>query len=210
MMLYLFEHFGVAVGAISGVLAASGKRIDLFGVTVLALVTALGGGTVRDLALRTPPVFWIHDANYVVTGVATAVVMFIIARRWVMPAKMLAVADAFVLALFTMLGTSKALAHQAGNINAILLGVITGVAGGIVRDVLVGEIPLVFRSGTYLYATAATCGAVVFVLLEAWQPGGLQNFVAGTVVTLALRLASIRWRITLPVFQGERPVDPSP
>jgi uncharacterized membrane protein YeiH len=202
MMLYLFEHFGVAVGAISGVLAAGGKRIDLFGVTVLALVAALGGGTVRDVALRTPPVFWIHDANYVVTGVGTAVVMFIIARRWTMPGKMLAVADAFVLALFTMLGAGKALVNGAGNINAILLGVITGVAGGILRDVLVGEIPLVFRPGTFLYATAATAGGAVFVLLETRWPLAPANFVLGAVITLLLRLASIRWRVTLPVFEN--------
>ena len=207
-MLYTFEHFGVAVGAISGVLAAAGKRIDLFGVSVLALVAALGGGTMRDLVLRTPPVFWIHDVNYVVTGLVTAVVMFVIARRWVMPALMLLVADAFVLALFTTIGAGKALACGAGNLNAVLLGVMTGVAGGILRDVLVGEIPLVFRPGIYLYATAATFGAVAFVLLEAWRPHASQNLIIATLVTLGLRLGSIRWRITLPIFKHRPDADP--
>jgi uncharacterized membrane protein YeiH len=205
MMLYLFEHFGVAVGAISGVLAAAGKRIDLFGVTVLALVAALGGGTLRDLTLGAAPVFWIRDPNYVVTGAGTALIMFLIARRWMMPEKMLAVADAFVLALFTMLGAEKAMTHGAGSINAVVLGVITGVAGGIFRDVLVGQIPLVFRPGTFLYATAAFVGAIVFVLLDAGWPHAPRNFVIGTVLTLLVRLGSIRWRITLPVYDHHSP-----
>ncbi len=132
-MHYLFQHFGVVVGAVSGVLAAGGKRIDLFGVIVLGLVTALGGGTLRDVVLGPDPtlgssaVFWIRDSSYVVTGIVASLVMFFIARRWMMPHKLLAVADAFVLAAFTILGAAKALAFHAGSVNAVVLGVMTGV-----------------------------------------------------------------------------------
>jgi uncharacterized membrane protein YeiH len=205
-MYYAFQHFGVVVGAISGVLAASGKRIDLFGVIVLGLVTALGGGSLRDVVLGPDPdqgcsaVFWIRDSNYVVTGIAASVVMFFIARRRTMPKKLLAVADAFVLAVFTILGTEKALAFHTGSVNAIVLGVITGVAGGIARDVLVGEIPLVFRTETYFYATAAFAGAVVFVLMERWWPGNPASGSVGAGTTLALRFIAIRWKLALPVF----------
>ena len=199
-MHYLFEHFGVVVSAISGVLAAGGKRIDLFGVIVLAMVTALGGGTLRDVVLRRSGVFWIDDANYVLTVVVTAVVMFAIARHWTMPPKSLAIADALALAFFTIVGAGKGLAFGAGECNAIVLGITTGVAGGILRDVLVGEIPLVFRQETFLYATAAFAGAMVFVTTEHWVPGFPANRWLGTGTILALRLSSIQWKWSLPVF----------
>lgn len=206
---YLSQHFGVVVGAVSGVLAAGGKRIDLFGVIVLGLVTALGGGTLRDVvlgpdpALGTSAVFWIRDANYVVTATVASVAMFFVARLWTMPHKLLAVADAFVLASFTILGASKAVAFGVGSVNAVFLGVITGVAGGIVRDVLVGEIPLVFRPETYFYATAAFVGATVYVVLERWLPRNAAGGLVGAGITLALRLASIQWKLSLPVFRAE-------
>ena len=205
---YLFQHFGVVVGAISGVLAAGGKRIDLFGVIVLGLVTALGGGTLRDVVLGPDPtlgcsaVFWIRDSSYVVTGIVASVVMFFIARRWVMPSKLLAVADAFVLAAFTILGAAKALTFDAGGVNAVVLGVMTGVAGGILRDVLVGEIPLVFRQETYFYATAAFAGATVFIVLERWLPGNSAGGFVGAGITLALRFVAIQWKLSLPVFRA--------
>jgi uncharacterized membrane protein YeiH len=207
-MYYLLQHFGVAIGAITGVLAAEGKRIDLFGVVVLGLVAALGGGTLRDVALGPEPargtsaVFWIRDSNYVITAMATAIIMFFIARRRVMPQKLLAIADAFVLALFAILGAAKALTFQAGSVNAVVLGVITGVAGGILRDVLVGEIPLVFRRETYFYATAAFAGVTVFVLLERWLPDHLANRFVGIGLILALRFTAIQWRLSLPVFKS--------
>jgi uncharacterized membrane protein YeiH len=198
----LFEHFAVAVSAISGVLAASNKRIDLFGVMVLALVTALGGGTVRDVVLGATPVFWIKAPHYVINAVVTALVMFCIAHRWSMPQTLLDVADAFGLALFTMLGAAKALSFEAGSVNAVVLGVITGVAGGILRDVLVGQIPLVFRREIFLYATAAFCGATGYVLMERSCPGLSLNRLVGIGATLLLRLVAIQWRLSLPVFKS--------
>jgi uncharacterized membrane protein YeiH len=218
-MYYLAQHFGVVVGAVSGALAAGGKRIDLFGVIVLGVVTALGGGTLRDVvlgpdpALGTSAVFWIRDANYLVTATAASVAMFFIARLWTMLHKLLAIADAFVLAAFTILGTSKAVTFGVGAVNAVFLGVITGVAGGIFRDVLVGEIPLVFRQETYFYATAAFVGALVYVVIERWIPGNPAGGVVGAGIILALRLASIQWKLSLPVFEagnqddGTRPGD---
>ena len=200
-MLYLGEHFAVTVSAISGVLAAGGKRVDLFGVIVLALVTALGGGTVRDVALGAYPLVWVKNPDYVLNAALTAFVFFFIARYWKVPPAILAIADAFGLALFTILGAVKGLAFGVGDVNAVLLGVITGVTGGIIRDILVGEIPMVFRKEIYLYATAAFCGAVAFVLLERWHPGGPGNRLAGSAVTLALRLAAIRWKLTLPLYR---------
>jgi uncharacterized membrane protein YeiH len=201
-MRYVFEHLGVAVCAITGALAAKNKRVDLFGVVVLALVTALGGGTLRDLILGTRP-FWTVDVSFALGATAAAVGTFFVARFWEMPATSLLLADACGLALFTMIGTERALAFSAPNTVAVMLGVMTGVAGGIIRDVLTGEIPLVFRSGIYLYATAALCGASVFVLI-APHVSPLVGQSITVAVTLGLRLAAIRWRLVLPEFQARQ------
>jgi uncharacterized membrane protein YeiH len=200
----VLEHLGVAVAAITGVLAARGKRVDLFGVLVLAMVTAFGGGTARDLALGIRPVFWVSDASFVVTVFFTALVTFFIARARELPALALLVADACALAFFAMVGTQKALACSAAPHLAVAMGVITGVAGGMIRDVLVGRIPLVFGREIYLYATAALVGAIVFVILERVTPSAWMNLPAGALITLVLRLAGIRWRLTLPVFADPR------
>ena len=200
-MLYWLEQFGVAVGALSGVLAARGKHVDLFGVVVLALVAAFGGGTLRDLALGDTPVFWVRDGNCILIATGTALVAFFIARVHTFSSLVLIVADAVVLAFFTMIGVKKALLFSAPTPVAVTLGVVTGVAGGILRDTLTGEIPLVFRSEIYFYATASLCGAVSFLLLLRWLPDPQIALLAGAAVTLALRLAAVRWKLKLPVFK---------
>ena len=204
-MQYLLEQFGVSVAAITGVLAARGKKVDLFGVIVLALVTAFGGGTIRDLMLGDVPVFWTKDALYLLNAVITAVVTFYLVRYHELPATVLLVVDAFVLALFTMIGTRKGLEFAFAPTVAIAMGVITGVAGGMLRDLLLGEIPLVFRQETYLYATAAFLGASLFVVAAHFSADAQMNMVFGTAATLLLRLAGIRWRMTLPVFRPKHP-----
>ena len=200
-MQYLLEHFAVSIAAITGVLAARGKAVDLFGVLVLALVTAFGGGTVRDVLLGDLPVFWMADQSFVLNAAATAVVVFFLVRYHELPMAVLMVADAFALALFTMIGTRKGLAFPVESSIAVMLGVTTGVAGGILRDLLIGEIPLVFRREIYLYATAAFGGALTFVLLHQYSLNPKTNAIISTLVTLLLRLAGIKWRIRLPMFR---------
>src|SRR5688572_9232631 len=129
-MRYFLEHLGVAVAAITGVLAARGKRVDLFGVLVLALVTAVGGGTIRDLALGIRPVFWVSEPSFIITATATAFATFIVGRQRELRENVLLIADACALAFFTMIGTQKALACSAAPHVAVAMGVITGVAGG--------------------------------------------------------------------------------
>ncbi len=192
------EHAGIAVGAISGVLAAKGKEIDLFGVLVLALAAAFGGGTTRDVLVN-EPVAWMQHPAMMMNALFTALAAFFAARWLRMPHGVLNVADALSLAFFVMLGTGKGLLLKFAPPVAVLLGVVTGVAGGIVRDVLLGTVPAVFRRGIHLYATAAGAGATVYVLL---QPlGSLPAAVAGFLTVLLLRLAAIRWKWALPVFR---------
>ena len=175
--------------------------MDLFGVMVLALVTAVGGGTIRDLCLGVRPVFWIEQPHHVWTALIAAAVTFVAARFVRMPEKLLTIADAFGLAPFGIMGTEKALALGAPGIVAILLGIVTGVAGGILRDVLRGELPLVFQPDVNLYATAVFVGALVFVLLREWLPPSESHRYIGMVVILVLRLAAMRWRLQLPTFR---------
>jgi uncharacterized membrane protein YeiH len=196
------EHFAVAVSAISGVLAAAGRRLDLFGVMVLALVTAVGGGTIRDLCLGAHPVFWIRDPSHIVTASITALATFVVARFWRLPHRALLIADAFGLALFTVAGVEKSFLHQQSAVIAVMLGVVTGVAGGMLRDVLRREVPLVFRPDIYLYATAAFCGAAVLVALRHFAPDFRDARLVAMGVVLTLRLAAIGWKIRLPVFES--------
>lgn len=199
----------MSTAAITGVLAARGKQVDLFAVIVLALVTAVGGGTLRDLMLGAEHVFWIEDPRFLVNATITAVVTFFLVRFHELPTTVLMVADAFALALFTMVGAQKTMGFHVASAVVVLMGVMTGVAGGIMRDLLIGEIPLVFRREIYLYATAAFCGASFFVLLHFWSANSQLNMILGIVVTLALRLAGIKWRIGLPLFRPKVTTPPS-
>jgi len=205
---YLLELFAVAVAAISGVLAGRGKQVDLFGVLVLALVTAFGGGTLRDLMLGDLPVAWIRDPDYIVVASIAAFATFFAARFFEFPGLILLIADAFALALFSASGARKALGFGVPPVIAVAMGVITGVAGGMIRDVLTGEIPLVLRAQIYLYATASMLGASVLVLLSRTSTLSPQTcMLAGIFVSLVLRLAAIRWRLVLPVYLPRLPVE---
>lgn len=197
------EHFGVGVSAISGVLAARGKKVDLFGVLVLALVTAFGGGTVRDLLVGDLPVVWIREPTFLLNATVVAVLTFFVRRVRELPGSFLLVADAFALALFTIVGTRKGVSLEFAPPVAVLLGVVTGVAGGILRDVLTGEVPLVFQPQIYLYATAALIGATAFVTAHHWWPDQPGITVGCTALILLLRLAGIRLKLSLPILEPE-------
>ena len=184
--------------AASGALLAGRKRLDLFGVVVIGLVTAVGGGTLRDLLLGTTPVFWVRRPTYVGVAVA-AVIVVLVGARWLGPRRgALLVADACGLALFSVLGAREAIGAGAPPAIAVVMGVMTGVAGGLMRDVLCGEIPLILRQE--VYATAALAAAGVFIGLTTLGVGGDAPVWAGILAGLGLRLAAIRWGFSLPIF----------
>jgi uncharacterized membrane protein YeiH len=193
---------GVAVFAVSGALAAGRKSLDWLGVAVIAVVTAIGGGTLRDLLLDRHPIFWIADPRYLlVTLVATAFTLLYVHLRIPAP-RALFVADALGLAFFTIGGVQIAQQWGLSGLLAILMGSITGVAGGMLRDVLCAEIPLILRKGQ-LYATSTIVGAALYLLLE--QAGMTRDAAAlfgmGTIVVV--RFAAILWRLELPVLSLE-------
>lgn len=197
----LLDHFGVAVAALSGVLAARGKQLDLFGVLVLALVTAFGGGSLRDMLLGDGAVAWLRSPEFFTTVCITAMISFFLCQWWTPPANLLLVADALALGFFAVAGTRKGLTLGFAPSVSITLGVITGVAGGIIRDTLTGRVPLVFRQDTYFYATAAMFGGLMFCLLRTPLGEDRATWIALTSA-LVLRLSAIRYRLVLPVFES--------
>ena len=200
-LIYGLGLAGAAVNAASGVLEAGRKPFDLFGMIVVALAAALGGGSLRDMLLdRT--VFWIADQSYLITALAAGVSTFILARQVKLPAGLFLIPDAIGLALFTVVGTEVALSLGAPWLVASLMGVITGVFGGILRDVLCNEAPLVF-SGE-LYGSAAWLGALTLIALPQLGVGrGVAAIVAGAVI-LTVRLLAIRYHWHLPIYSARR------
>jgi uncharacterized membrane protein YeiH len=197
-LIRMFDLFGVAVFAVSGALVAGRKQMDLFGVIVLAIVTGIGGGTLRDLLLGSTPVFWIDQPVYIV--VASGAALGTLATRRVIPLRrtVLLVADAIGLAFFCVLGAAKAVQAGAGPTIPMLMGVMTGVVGGVIRDLLAGEVPLILRHD--LYATVAVVGAGSYELLTALGTSEPVAAWIGMLSALGLRLAAIRWHWGLPMF----------
>lgn len=205
MLIHILDLAGTAVFAMAGALAAGRKQMDLFGAVVLGLATALGGGTIRDVTLSIHPVFWVADPIYIIVATAAALVAFFAARQVTGRGRWLMVADAFGLALFTVIGTQKAMSVGAPATICVIMGMMTGVAGGMIRDVLAGEIPLILRRE--IYATASLAGAVAYAVLSVWCPDAPCAIVPAMLVTLGLRLAAIRWNLSLPVFPSAPPPD---
>jgi uncharacterized membrane protein YeiH len=200
MILYLLEMCGVAVFAVSGALAAGRKRFDLLGVMVIATVTAIGGGTLRDVLLDRHPVFWIQDPTYLPVIFVAAALTVVYSRFRPPPRTSLVVADAFGLALFTISGAQIAEAQDLPGIIVVVMGTITGTAGGVLRDVLSGEVPLLLRQ-TDLYATASIAGVLVYLGAEAAGVSVPLASLLGMAVVAGLRIAAIVWSLRLPVFR---------
>jgi len=196
----LLDHFGVSVSALSGVLAAREKGLDLFGVLVLALVTAVGGGSLRDVLAGDGAVFWLHSPGVFHNVCITAVVSFVISHRWEPHKTLFQIADALALCFFAVAGTRKGMSLGFDPSVCVALGVITGVAGGIIRDTLMSRLPLVFHKDTYFYATAAMFGGLIYILLREQAGDDRATWIAVSAAIL-LRLGAIRYRLSLPSFK---------
>lgn len=200
MYLYVLDLLGVAVFAISGALAAGRRRLDLIGVVVLASVTAVGGGTVRDLLLDRHPIFWLADARYLIVIITAALATVVLVRRTRVPGITLDIADALGLALFSIAGTQVAERAGLPALSCVLLGAVTGAAGGAIRDVLTAQVPLVLQRGS-LYATAAIAGTSLYILLARLEVMRPVPVLVGMAAVAGLRLAAIWWGLQLPVFE---------
>lgn len=200
----LLEFGAVVTGAISGALVACDKKLDIIGVCVLALITALGGGLVRDMILPTEEIYMLdHPLAVILTAVA-GIAAFFFSGLFYKLDKPIAVFDILSVALFTLSGSDKALLYDYGLVPCVLMGVITGVGGGLCRDVCLGRIPNIFKSGNF-YAICSVAGAVVyFVLVECHVVKTVAGVVC-VVVVVWLRWISLRYNLITAV-----PVDLTP
>jgi uncharacterized membrane protein YeiH len=188
-LVYLLELFGVAVFAVSGALVAARKGMDPFGVIVIAVVTAIGGGTLRDVLLDRHPIFWFANVTYLLVIIAAAVFTMIYTRFHRAPFRALLIADAFGLALFTVSGAQIAEQQALPAVIVVLMGAITGTAGGMLRDMLCAEVPLILRRD--IYATASLAGAAVYVGGKALGIDTITTALAAMFTVFALRMAAV-------------------
>lgn len=197
-LLYYFDVFAAVVFAVSGALVASRKGMDVVGFAWLAVVTGVGGGTVRDLILGLP-VFWVQNPVHVSACLVTALVVHFVAPLVESRQRVLLWFDAFGLALVTVAGTVKALDAGAPAVVAIAMGVVTGSVGGIIRDTL-GQVPSVILRHE-IYVTASVLGACTYVLLAGNGAAGLVAMIAGFLVTFGVRGMAVRFGWSLPTFR---------
>lgn len=190
---------GSAVFAASGALVAARKGLDMVGFVVIAVVTGFGGGTLRDLLLGRMPPFWLQDPTWLAIASAVALLVFFLAHRLESRFQALLWADALGLALYAVLGAEIALLAGAQPWAAVLLGTVTATFGGVVRDVICNEIPLLLRQE--IYALAALVGAAVFILLRVngvWRDPAL---LAGLAMGFGIRAVAIRRGWSLPAYR---------
>ncbi len=196
--LFIIEVIGTFAFAISGIRLAAFKSFDWFGAYTVGLVTAIGGGTLRDVLLDIP-VFWMQTWMYLgVTAVSLAIVI-VFRRLLVSNDRMLFLFDTLGLALFVVIGIQKTLAVGYPMWVAIVMGMITGSFGGVTRDILINETPLFFR--TDIYATACVAGGMAYWLAIALGRGSVEAQMICALAIIALRMCALRWNWSLPVLR---------
>ncbi len=198
-LLYWVGLVAVAVNALTGVLDAGRKQMDLIGAVMVGVATALGGGTIRDLLLDRN-VFWVVDQTYLLVALLAGLMTFFAVRKLPLPPRLFLIPDALGLALFTIIGTQVALQWHAPWLVASLMGVTTGVVGGVLRDILCNDVPLVFLKGE-LYATAAWTGALALIAMQEMGVSGVISAWIAMAIVLLLRLLAMRYNLTLPAFR---------
>ena len=196
-MFYLtIDILGTIAFAISGVLVAMDKKLDLFGVFIIAFVTAVGGGTLRDMLIGNTPVVWMRESIYTFTILGAVIFAILFRERLRYLRKSLFLFDTIGIGLYTMVGIDKGLQADLIPIMCIALGTITASFGGVIRDILCNEIPVIFRKE--IYATACILGGGSYFLIRRLPIIEEYAFVAAIVVVIGIRLLAVRYKIALP------------
>ena len=203
-ILTLLDYASVLVFALTGALVASRAQLDIIGFGFVACLTAVGGGTVRDLLLDRAPVFWVSEPGYILIAGSAAVIVFFTAHlvesrmRWVVWL------DSIALAVAASAGTGVAMSLEQPATIVVLMGISTGCMGGLMRDVVCNEVPLVLKQGE-LYISAVTAGALAAVALSAWGFSGQVALLGCAAVCWTLRAGSIAFGWHLPVYKSRPP-----
>ena len=197
---YVFELCGTALFASSGAIVANDKsNADWFGVTFLGLITCLGGGSVRDILLGAYPLVWIKDIH-VLTAAFAGIIGSAFLYDWLKRHRAnLFLVETFAVSMFTIIGTQKALNFGVNPFIAAVMGMLSAVMGGVIRDVLTREVPVLFRKE--IYATACMAGALLYVLLLKWQVHDLFSLLSSVAVIAIIRIVSVKYQLSLPKFK---------
>ena len=198
MLYQTIDILGTVAFAISGVLVAMEKRLDMFGVLIIAFVTAIGGGTLRDLLIGNTPVGWMQDLTYVVTIFISVVFAIIFVNKLKYLRKSLFLFDTIGIGLYTMVGVEKGLEAELLPIMCIFLGTMTACFGGVTRDILCNEIPVIFRKE--IYATACLFGGLVFVIMHDLGVNQDIIYITTSLIVISIRLLVVKYHISLPYF----------
>jgi uncharacterized membrane protein YeiH len=196
-VLYFLDLLGTAAFAASGALAGVQRRMDLLGVVVLGLVTAVGGGTIRDVLLGAVPPFCFNDENYLYLSIVVALLVFYFHHSLDFLHRPLLYFDALGLGTFLVIGTGKALAYDHGFLVAVMMGVMTATAGGVVRDVLSDQVPFILQKE--IYATACIIGGILYYVLYRWGVQESLVAVIAALVVVVIRVIAIHRHWSLPV-----------
>lgn len=194
----IWDLAGTAAFAISGALFAINKKMDGFGIFVIAFVTAVGGGTLRDVLINTYPITWMSDLNYIYIIFASVILAIFFRKKIGYLSRSLFLFDSIGLGIFTIIGTEIGLQHDFHPIICISLGMITATFGGVIRDTLSNESPLIFHRE--IYATACIIGATTYIVLNYLQLEVWVNQLLTTLMVITVRLIAVRFRWQLPTF----------
>ncbi|MEM9362280.1 MAG: trimeric intracellular cation channel family protein [Bacteroidota bacterium] len=192
----LVDILGTIAFAVSGVLVAMDKRLDLFGVLIIAFVTAIGGGTLRDLLIGNTPVTWMRDLTYVTIIPLTVLLTIIFSHQLKYLRKSLFLFDTIGIGLYTMLGIEKGLEANLSPVMCIALGTMTASFGGVLRDILCNEIPVIFRKE--IYATACILGGTLYFVINRLGVPEQYAYITGIVAVIIMRILAVRFSIRLP------------
>ena len=199
----VLDWFGLIIFAMTGALVASRLQMDIIGFVMLATITGIGGGTIRDIILGIQPIFWVEQPAYIVVCGVVAVVLFFTSHIPQSRLKLILWLDCIGLAVFAVTGAERALSAGAGTVVAVTMGIITATFGGIVRDILGGEEPVIRRPE--IYVTAALLGASVFVLCVEAGTSRDAALISGFVGAFATRACALQWGLSLPRYRPRPP-----
>lgn len=195
-MVYYLGMVGIVAFSVTGVIAAGKRNMDIFSIVLLGVVTALGGGTLRDIMLDSHPLFWVADLTYLWVSIVAAILTFFFVRFVSRLLTLFIYLDTFGMALFTILAMGKALSLGCNYTVAVVLGLVTGITGGMLRDILTGRMPLVL--GREFYATPALLGASLYGALDYFTPAFSYAWLCGVGIIIVFRVLAIHCNLYYP------------
>ena len=200
-LIYVLDILGTFAFAISGALVASDKKLDLFGVLIIAFVTAVGGGMLRDVLMNAHPINWIGDLNYLYTIFTAVIFTFLFKSKIIYLGKTMFLFDTIGISVFTLLGLKKGLLFDLHPIIALIMGMLTAVFGGVLRDVLTNKIPLIFEKE--IYASACLVGGIAYLILSQFKVPENVVFVLSACIIVIIRVVSVKFQLELPKIKED-------